>query len=570
MPFVPLPLLEAAIEGLQGKHPLPVLVLPTMVLTGLRVVESADDGHPYGSRDELGVLREYFSVPGALLSKPFRAVWESRPSDFWRNERYAGRSLQRTRTDMVKAGRGFFQKKPDRGPDLWGLRPNCGAELESLPNNPVRLVDLAIWYGRTWDAADLDELISTFLSPHRFPLDQDDLINTVYTLEVPTHYRQIPFSPQPISPAELAEATGAAPPPPAVGTNLDGLVARLDGCIRAKGFQLEPGFVRRVLSAWMRGDIVILMGQPGTGKTRFAALIAECLKNVFEDLVAVWIPVRTNFEEADLIGYERLDGTPELREFATRVLKSEEPLGPHLLILEEFNLAAVETYLSPILVALQEPDRRVRLPAGEEVHLPIDTFILATCNPFRDEPETRLPVSFPSKRRASVLSMPNVLADRYEADGDVAILALAIEMIAQERVAIEDRAHHGLATALDALRSPALSSVRETIDFSIEFQTALIRVSKALLDSPEGRSFFTLGLLRDLALEGAYAARSPSAELAALGNQVADKVVHQLRGVKERADELSAASVDLPNRQEIDRLLERMKSPPVDELVQFL
>src|SRR5579859_114667 len=334
MAFVALPLLEAAIEGLQGKHPLPVLVLPTMVLTGVRVVGSADDGHAYGSGDELRVLRDYFAVPGALPSKPFRAVWEASSSDYWRDTRYPGRSLQRMRTDQVKAGLGFFQKKTAAGSDLWGLRPSCGAELKSLPNNPVRLVDLAIWYGRTWDAADLDELVDIFLSPLRFPLDQDDLIGTVYTREIPTHYRQIPFSPQTISLPELAEATGAAPPPPAVGTDLDGLAARLDKCIGGKRFKLEPGFIRRVLSAWMRGDIVILMGQPGTGKTRFATLIAECLKDVFEDLTDVWIPVRTNFEEADLIGYERLDGTPELREFATRVLKSEEPLSPHLVILE--------------------------------------------------------------------------------------------------------------------------------------------------------------------------------------------------------------------------------------------
>jgi len=68
MPFVALPLLEAAIEGLQGKHPLAVLVLPTMVHAGVRVVDSPDNGHPYGSGDEVEVLRDHFAVPGAPAS----------------------------------------------------------------------------------------------------------------------------------------------------------------------------------------------------------------------------------------------------------------------------------------------------------------------------------------------------------------------------------------------------------------------------------------------------------------------------------------------------------------------
>jgi hypothetical protein len=88
--------------------------------------------------------------------------------------------------------------------DLWGLRPQAGNELADYVGEPVRIADLAIWYGRLQDVRDLDALIAWF--KETFPVDQAGLIGTVYTDEVPAHYRDIPFAPAPLTQSEYAEA----------------------------------------------------------------------------------------------------------------------------------------------------------------------------------------------------------------------------------------------------------------------------------------------------------------------------------------------------------------------------
>ena len=79
-----------------------------------------------------------------------------------------------------------------------------------------------------------------------------------------------------------------------------------------------------------------------------------------------------------------------------------------------------------------------------------------------------------------------------------------------------------------------------------------------------------MGLLRDVALNIAHADRNEAAELTALGESVADKLVHQLRGTFSDVEDLRAAYADLPNAEEIDRLLERMMDGPSDELLSLL
>jgi MoxR-like ATPase len=92
------------------------------------------------------------------------------------------------------------------------------------------------------------------------------------------------------------------------------------------GYQLAEGLVRRVLTAWLRGDRVILVGQPGTGKTLFAGLLGRAMEAELGLEAPLLIPIRADFDEAEFIGYERLDGTPQLREFATAVLRTQTPL----------------------------------------------------------------------------------------------------------------------------------------------------------------------------------------------------------------------------------------------------
>ena len=107
----------------------------------------------------------------------------------------------------------------------------------------------------------------------------------------------------------------------------------------------------------------------------------------------------------------------------------------------------------------------------------------------------------------------------------------------------------------------------EAGDLSQGVRDKLLAVAGAILGTSPGRSWFTLGILRDVAVEIAYAPRQESDELAGLGCAVADKIVHQLRGTHADADPLLAAATGLPNYSEIEALIARMKDGPPDELL---
>jgi hypothetical protein len=443
----------------------------------------------------------------------------------------------------------------------------------------VRLVDLAIWFGRNIDVDALDDAIVGTSSDGverllgwmkaEFAVEVGDLVGTLYIDGVPSEYSGKTFADTPVGEATY-EALGSLPPAPVVSKTLPDLVLTIEANITSAGYELPVGLVRRVLTAWMRGDVVVLVGQPGTGKSLFANLLGHAMEDELELDAPLVVPVRADFDEAEFIGYERLDGSPEFRDFTRVVLQTEEPLEARVVILEEFNLAAIETYLSSVLIATQDQERLVRLPAGEQAKLPIDTFIIATCNSYRDEPETRTRVSSPTKRRSTVITMPNVLGDRFEVNPADAVLDLAFDMIKTERARVKARQDQGAATQFDGLRLANLQTIESIDSLSVAVREKLRRVTSAVLETGSGRSWFTMGLLRDIALNIAHAPRNENAELEALGQSIADKLVHQVRGSFADVEDLRDSYADLPNADEIDRLLERMMDGPSDELLSLL
>lgn len=574
MPYAPAQLVLSAAAALEGAHPLAVVSIPALLRAAkVAGVDPIANGLPFGSTEETALLDDYFRLPRPPSpDKPYRAPWSAQ--DPWQTKRYGGTGLQRLRREVNGMGRVLLQSKKDaaagRLRDVWHLTATAGTDLLTLRaarSKAVRLVDLALWFGREQDVADLDGLMIWF--EQAFQPRHGDLVGTLYLDDVPPEYRQVPFAADPVDDT-TAQQLGSLPPAPTVEGTLPELVDRLETRLAASGYRLPKGLVRRVITAWLRGDVVVLVGQPGTGKTMFANLLGRAMEAELGLERPLLIPVRADFDEAEFIGYERLDGSAQLREFASEILQTDKPLEARVVVLEEFNLASIETYLASVLIAAQEQERSVRLPAGLQSQLPIDTFIIATCNSYRDEPETRTRVSSPTKRRSTIITMPNALGDRFDQDPDNAVLDLAIGLVLTEATRVATRIDASRGSQFDGLRSVALQGVTSLSDVSAGARAALVAVSAAILTTSVGRSWFTLGLLKDVVLEIVHADRTEGAELEALGQAVADKLVHQVRGAHADIQDLRDACATLPNAEEIARLLDRMMDGPSDELLPLL
>lgn len=583
MRFAPPQLVLAAVDAFDGAHPLAVVSVPALLRAANRLgADPTGTAVPFGSTEETELLRDFFLLPRPPEpDRPYYAPWSRTGKEPWQKIKYPGGALQRQRNHLTNQGAVFIQNSTPKGQgrDTWALTTQAGSELIARRDHSVRLVDLAVWFGREIDVDTLDSsvtggatepidmLVAWFRS--EFNPDRGDLVGTIYTTDVPTEYRSAQFVDSVVAEGTY-ELLGSLPPAPVVALSIDELIDALTTYLDKAGYVLPPGLVRRVLIAWMRGDIVVLVGQPGTGKSLFANLLGRAMESVLDLDSPLVVPIRADFDEAEFIGYERLDGSPEYRDFTRSVLKTDDPLEARVVILEEFNLAAIETYLSSVLVATQDQERLVRLPAGEEAQLPIDTFIIATCNSYRDEPETRTRVSSPTKRRSTIITMPNVLGDRYDEDPTNAVPTLATDLVVAERKRIERRSDRAAAAQFDGLRLTNLRSVATVNDFSDAVRDALMQVTSAILDTAAGRSWFTMGLLRDVVLNIAHASRDQNDELEALGHAVADKLIHQVRGTFSDIEDFRAAYANLPNADEIDRLMERMMDGPSDELISLL
>ena len=558
MPYVSKVLLGRALEALRGQHPLLIFSLPAMTAAHVPTAASqadADAGNSsrFGGNQERELLDGFFRLPDAAEQQPYYSPAQGTMVA----ARYAETSLQRQRKDKAKpTADQIFYETGGRGNRSYAIRADIAERIANntdfSPRLPVSLLALGVWMYRAAEVdsiADIVERVKDHLA-----LDRDGLIGRVYSDALDAIETASAFEDQPISKEALRDLLKAPPPPPAPVSlgSISEMVKRIEDAMESAGVALADGLVARVVRAWLNRDVAVLVGAPGTGKSTFArefGLACEATSPGQQETITVLVD--PEFDSSRMFGYLDLGGKFQASDFTVRVLRTSQPTLPRVVILEEWNTAQVETYLGQVLHAV-EGDGAVQLADRSEPRLPLDVLVLATCNSVRDEPETRLPISRPTKRRTTIVEMPNILYDAWAEDGREAIVSQADQYLVYERERLERREDE--APSLDGLRGTRLDAV-QTLDRLDEVaRETLLDIVEYLFGTEDGRNFMTVGLLVDILCDVIYAGDDAAA---ALGWQVTGKLLEQVTDISV-ARGLAEHCQNLPNTDAIRRAVDRM------------
>lgn len=575
MPFVSRELLKLSLDALHRAYsPVAIVSLPCMLKTGVptckTAAEAQNKGVAFGSTDERKWLDEYFRIKGGPTGKPYFMP----ATQEWVQERYPDRTLQRRRKDFEDSV--FFH--PSR--EKWALRDGTAqlAATKWLSGKPaIPIVALMAWMWRDKDIATLKDGVTDFVAEMR--LNQNGLIGTVYDDKIPSEFTKAGLSPTVLTQEDFADLTGAVPPIPASPSFAE-LHDALKKALTAGSFSAPDVLIDRIVGGWLVQDIVVLVGPPGCGKTTLARLLAQGLRELFGDdrFSHTFLEVTPQYDLAQFFGYENLAGNYTQGSFAKEVLFTGAPSDPRLVVLDEWNLAQIDSYFAPILSAF-ETRRPIHLPgqmalasmseADQEdmtraqpdlvdgcCRLPEDTFFIATCNSWQEEPESRLPISGPVKRRCRIITMPNILEDIFKREAKPGLVTFADQLLKQESDVLKEREVNGRSSILDKHRADQLAKLPAVDKLPDDVSTMIFRVAQVLLNNASSKNSFTPGILKDLLLSVVYA--PTGTELVALGHAVCDKVLHQLQGDPQILQILFEQVKDLPNSAEISELIKRM------------
>ncbi len=234
----------------------------------------------------------------------------------------------------------------------------------------MRLVDLAIWYGRNWDVPDLRALNTKFIE--RFPLDQDRLIPSVYTRDIPDHYESAAFQPAPLTPEQIVDVANVAAP---VDPPLPTAIAD-DNTILVS--------VRRLLDDY---GGVIFTGPPGTSKTWDAHQVAAKLADRNASRVR-FIQLHSSYQYEDFVqGYvPTANGRFKLADkHLLEMCRVAREAAPDLcvLVIDELSRSDPGRVFGEALTYIERTLRgqTFKLASGHEASIPPNLIFLATMNP---------------------------------------------------------------------------------------------------------------------------------------------------------------------------------------------
>ena len=572
MPFLALDHVKKSLDHLaEDLHPLHVSVL-AMLASKVPVARTDDvkDCVVYGSPQEREFLRKWFSPAGGPAGKPlFIPMSPERDGSRWRDEKYSSSTLQRQRDDNSS----LWYHPTDTH---WGFKPDYVTQLENgfgkkasikIKNPPFPIAYLVGWFYRQEDIADIPTAVDTLVS--ELHLDRDGLVGKVFGKGVPSDMASA-LQATPIDDAALTnligvDKAGDAAQQVVVASNSVIQIDQVDteeaisSRLRQRNVRVDPNLVQAIFQAWMAREIVVLVGAPGTGKTKLGNEMVDALReHIGEDRIVIHRETITpDHDLSAFIGYENLGGKFVESRF-TSVIRGAGDKAVAV-VLDEWNLSQIDNYFAPVLSSL-ESGMEMPLPGAFSgaANLPTDIFIIATCNSYLDEPGTRKPLSLPVRRRSQIFQMPNLFVLKVdEFTPQVALEEYGTLLLTQEKKSIQDRFDGGNAAPFDVVRAKAFENLNEYADLPERVRTRLEAIVEVLMERDPARRQFTLGILKDT-LVGIVYSGDPDRMEQALMSQIANKIMHTVVTDVQTAKDLLMSCEGADGRDMVAEVVEQI------------
>lgn len=536
-----------------------------MLASGVPISDNEKDAVKYGAGQEPDFLSRYFTTAGGAPNKPIFVPFGSSGPSSWHNAYdYSTKTLQRIRRDVERDL--FIHPSKETWTFKSGFANALAAMKQRFRDGSMSIAPIAVWFKRQQDVSSIQKAIDDTIAE----LNLAPLVGPFFTKDT-NGYDGLALQATALTDADVAEIIGIAGPPPAPLARVQLEQKLCEYLTRKEQLSIDRSIVYEILNAWMVHDIVVLVGSPGTGKSSLAQGVARGLSSILgKSYVRTQTEHVTSAHEiSTFIGYQNLEGNLVPSNFTTKfILDEASELQTCVLIMDEWNLAAIDTYFSSVLAAI-EGDRSISLPGKTGVkdadpedsqpEIPIDLFVIATCNSYLEEPETRLPISKPVKRRSTIITLPNLFAQKVYRDGvSKALEDVTAMFVAQEKDAVLARKEIKSMTQFDHFRAEALEHFEGYASFSDDLRTKIEEVVSLLLRLAAGRTYLTFAPLKDMLLSLLFA--PPERRVETLAFKVTGKLLSLVTADLASLEPLATIFANTAGHSIVEAELSRVKA----------